>query len=84
MHNSTISVPHTCFSNYVTVIREYSTPSCLKHFKIYTDTVVMYICIIVISAEMTGHFSPVIPSFADSGLSCRLHVEAPRGESGNF
>ena len=23
------------------------------------------------------------PSFADRGLSCRLHVEAPRGESGN-
>ena len=34
-------------------------------------------------AKLTGHFSPVIPSFADRGLSCRLHVEAPRGESGN-
>ena len=33
--------------------------------------------------KLTGHFSPVIPSFADRGLSCRLHVEAPRGESGN-
>ena len=33
-------------------------------------------------AKLTGHFSPVIPSFADRGLSCRLHVEAPRGESG--
>ena len=33
--------------------------------------------------NLTGHFSPVIPSFADRGLSCRLHVEAPRGESGN-
>ena len=34
-------------------------------------------------AKLTGNFSPVIPSFADRGLSCRLHVEAPRGESGN-
>ena len=34
-------------------------------------------------AKLTGRFSPVIPSFADRGLSCRLHVEAPRGESGN-
>ena len=34
-------------------------------------------------AKLTGHFSPVIPSFADRGPSCRLHVEAPRGESGN-
>ena len=34
-------------------------------------------------AKLTGHFSPVIPSFADRGLSCRFHVEAPRGESGN-
>ena len=34
-------------------------------------------------AKLTGHLSPVIPSFADRGLSCRLHVEAPRGESGN-
>ena len=34
-------------------------------------------------AKLTGYFSPVIPSFADRGLSCRLHVEAPRGESGN-
>ena len=34
-------------------------------------------------AKLTGHFSPVIPSFAGRGLSCRLHVEAPRGESGN-
>ena len=34
-------------------------------------------------AKLTGHFSPVIPSSADRGLSCRLHVEAPRGESGN-
>ena len=34
-------------------------------------------------AKLTGHFSPVIPSFADRGLSCRWHVEAPRGESGN-
>ena len=34
-------------------------------------------------AKLPGHFSPVIPSFADRGLSCRLHVEAPRGESGN-
>ena len=34
-------------------------------------------------AKLTGHFSPMIPSFADRGLSCRLHVEAPRGESGN-
>ena len=34
-------------------------------------------------AKLTGHFSPVIPSFADRGLSCHLHVEAPRGESGN-
>ena len=34
-------------------------------------------------AKLTGHFSPIIPSFADRGLSCRLHVEAPRGESGN-
>ena len=34
-------------------------------------------------AKLTGHFSSVIPSFADRGLSCRLHVEAPRGESGN-
>ena len=34
-------------------------------------------------AKLTGHFSPVIPSFGDRGLSCRLHVEAPRGESGN-
>ena len=34
-------------------------------------------------AKLTGHFSPVIPSLADRGLSCRLHVEAPRGESGN-
>ena len=34
-------------------------------------------------AKLTGHFLPVIPSFADRGLSCRLHVEAPRGESGN-
>ena len=34
-------------------------------------------------SKLTGHFSPVIPSFADRGLSCRLHVEAPRGESGN-
>ena len=33
-------------------------------------------------AKLTGHFSPVIPSFADRGLSFRLHVEAPRGESG--
>ena len=33
-------------------------------------------------AKLTGHFSPVIPSFADRVLSC-LHVEAPRGESGN-
>ena len=32
---------------------------------------------------LRGHFSPVIPPFADRGLSCRLHVEAPRGESGN-
>ena len=35
-------------------------------------------------AKLTGHFSPVIPSFADRGLSCRLHVEAPRGESGDI
>ena len=34
-------------------------------------------------AKLTGYFSPVIPSFADRGLSRRLHVEAPRGESGN-
>ena len=34
-------------------------------------------------AKLTGHFSLGIPSFADRGLSCRLHVEAPRGESGN-
>ena len=34
-------------------------------------------------AKLTGHFSPVIPSFTDRGLSCRLHVEAPRGEGGN-
>ena len=34
-------------------------------------------------AKLTDHFSPVIPSFADRGLSCRVHVEAPRGESGN-
>ena len=34
-------------------------------------------------AKLTGHFSPIIPSFADRGLSCRLHVEAPRGKSGN-
>ena len=34
-------------------------------------------------AKLTGPFSPVIPSFAERGLSCRLHVEAPRGESGN-
>ena len=34
-------------------------------------------------AKLTGHFSPVIPSYADRGLSCRLHVEAPTGESGN-
>ena len=34
-------------------------------------------------AKLTGHFSPILPSFADRGLSCRLHVEAPRGESGN-
>ena len=34
-------------------------------------------------AKLTGHFSPVIPSLADRGLSCRLHVEAPRGESGD-
>ena len=34
-------------------------------------------------AKLTGHFSPVIPSFAERGLSCRLHVEAPSGESGN-
>ena len=34
-------------------------------------------------AKLTGHLSPVIPSFSDRGLSCRLHVEAPRGESGN-
>ena len=34
-------------------------------------------------AKLTCHFSPVIPSFADGGLSCRLHVEAPRGESAN-
>ena len=34
-------------------------------------------------AKLTGHFSPIIPSFADRGLPCRLHVEAPRGESGN-
>ena len=34
-------------------------------------------------AKLTGHFSPVIPPFADRGLSCRLHVEAPTGESGN-
>ena len=33
--------------------------------------------------ENTGHFSPVIPSFADKGLSCRLHVEAPKGEESN-
>ena len=33
-------------------------------------------------AKLTGHFSPVIPPFADRGLSCRLHVEAPRCESG--
>ena len=33
-------------------------------------------------AKLTGHFSPIIPSFADRGLSCRLHVEVPRGESG--
>ena len=32
-------------------------------------------------AKLTCHFSPVIPSFADRGLSCRL--EAPRGESEN-
>ena len=25
-------------------------------------------------AKLTGHFSPIIPSFADRGLSCRLHV----------
>ena len=31
-------------------------------------------------AKLTGHFSPVIPPFADRGLSCRLHVEAARGE----
>ena len=31
-------------------------------------------------AKLTGHFSPIIPSFVDRGLSCRLHVEAPRGE----
>ena len=35
-----------------------------------------------LQAKLTGHFSPVIPSFADRGLSCRLHVETPRGESG--
>ena len=34
-------------------------------------------------AKLTGHFLPVILPFADRGLSCRLHVEAPRGESGN-
>ena len=34
-------------------------------------------------AKFTGHFSPIIPSFADRGLSRCLHVEAPRGESGN-
>ena len=34
-------------------------------------------------AKLTGHFSPVIPSLADRGLSCRLYVEAPRGESGD-
>ena len=34
-------------------------------------------------AKLTSHLSPVIPSSADRGLSCRLHVEAPRGESGN-
>ena len=34
-------------------------------------------------AKLTGHFSPIIPSFADRGLSCPLRVEAPRGESGN-
>ena len=32
-------------------------------------------------AKLTGHFSPVIPSFADRGLSCRLHVEAKVGTS---
>ena len=31
-------------------------------------------------AKLTGHLSPIIPSFVDRGLSCRLHVEAPRGE----
>ena len=35
-----------------------------------------------LEVEITN-FSSVIPSFADRGLSCRLHVEAPRGESGN-
>ena len=34
-------------------------------------------------AKLTGHFSPVIQSSADRGLSCRLHVETPRGESWN-
>ena len=34
-------------------------------------------------AKLTGNFSPIIPSFADRSLSCRLHVEAPRGENGN-
>ena len=34
-------------------------------------------------AKLPSHFSSVIPSFADRGLSCRLHVEAPRSESGN-
>ena len=34
-------------------------------------------------AKLTGHFSPVIPSFADRGLSCRTwrHLEAKVGTS---
>ena len=28
-HNSTISVPATCFDDYVAYIRDYNTPSCL-------------------------------------------------------
>ena len=34
-------------------------------------------------AKLTGHFSPVIPSFADRGLSCHMwrHLEAKVGTS---
>jgi len=41
--NSTTSIPPTCFEKYITINREYNTPSYFKHVKIWNNSSSRYI-----------------------------------------